>query len=701
MLHNKKIKKIFSTAFLLIGLIFLPAISSAESNIAKPAIKPSQVGSTLIGCIPATSKIGRFLNNLVSKKDTDKVATKDPNNDFRQTCLNKIGYLASRIAIQQITNRTVAWINSGFDGNPFWTTDDQNFYKKIQNTQIKDLVAPYAITKQGGQAFAKEIAKQLIMETKQTFEQKTAYTGPGKVFTNDFQKGGGWTSWYNLTSNPANDPLGFALLVTDQKEKAVQNKIAETSRELQNNKGFLSQKKCVNPKDYKPLSDFEKKQAQGDSTVFVTNEKDFIDNYFNNAGVNRSLVVDPVTKQLKKDPKYDATLAAATKAYASLKSQAEKKANDAKSAFDNSTCLEWKTVTPGSVISEQLTGVLGSPLRQAELADDMNKSFSAVFDALLNQLAQKGLDSLSQKSGYNYKAMYPTDNLGINSSTPGEPLDSGDYWQGQGREDDPFKVRSILPTTIEIQDSPYNYLSTNSSVGYLQHIQAMSNEISVVQEDIGELDYCVPGPTPNWRDTIENDINKIVAFSYGAQDSKDRDQLMSFITNNFFVTPLNDNHASVSDVKDKWLNGSVDNKVSKIQEAYDGYSKMIADRYENPAIYQYSPVLTPMWNIRQQLIKEMDHSEEYTNTLYQNSIQLRATGEATDAVKALQPKYDSLFTEVCDNIIDGVPVNKNKLPCVCDRKYQMSKNNKNDIFDINSTYHKAWYVTCQSHGYIQ
>ncbi|MGI9118383.1 MAG: hypothetical protein ACR2IQ_02450, partial [Minisyncoccia bacterium] len=238
-----------------IGLIFsflLPTVVSAQS-ISKPAVNPSQVSSALVGCLSVNTKIAKFVNGFVSKLNPTEVAVNNPKDNLRKDCLDKVGYLASRLAIQQITNRTIAWINTGFDGNPFWTTEDQTFYNKIKNTEIKELLAPYAVTKIQGQEFAKEIGRQLILESKSTFAQKTNYTGPGKTFTKNFQTGGGWTSWYNLISNPANDPLGFALLLTQQKEQVVYNKISETSRELQTNDGFLSQKKCVNPTNYKPL----------------------------------------------------------------------------------------------------------------------------------------------------------------------------------------------------------------------------------------------------------------------------------------------------------------------------------------------------------------------------------------------------------------------------------------------------------------
>ena len=42
--------------------------------------------------------------------------------------------------------------------------------------------------------------------------------------------------------------------------------------------------------------------------------------------------------------------------------------------------------TPGGIVSEQLKGVISSPLRQAELADEINESIGVIFQALISQI---------------------------------------------------------------------------------------------------------------------------------------------------------------------------------------------------------------------------------------------------------------------------------------------------------------------------
>ncbi len=697
MLRTKKQTFNFLLSSVLLTSFLVPAITSAQS-ISKPAINPSQVGSALVGCLSINTKLAKFVTGFTSKVNATQVAVNNPTDNNRKDCLDKVGYLAARLAIQQITNRTIAWINTGFDGNPFWTTEDQTLYDKISNTQIKDLVAPYALTKTQGQEFAKDIARQLIIESKTTVDRKTGFTGPGRTFTNNFQAGGGWKSWYNLTSNPANDPIGFALLLTQQKEQVVSQKIAEVSRELQTNDGFLSQKKCVNPTNYKPLSDYEKKQAQGQSSASVISQETFMQNYFNTAGVSRDLTPNKTTGVLEHVPAYYSTLTKATNEYSKLVTQANQNAADAKTSVDNSTCLEWKTLTPGKIISNQLDSVLGSPIRQAELADTLNEQLSAVFDALLNQLAQKGLNSLSQKSTYNYKSMFPTNNLGFSTDTTArDAANTGDYWQNSGDDTNPFKVRTLIQPKDERADG---ILKTQST--FLNILSDMSKNINTVQEDIGELDYCVPGPTPNWRDNVEASINQITSFAYSIPSDKwyqpdsARDQLYEYIKGNFNVTNYNDNTDTVKKTDDQWLNGSVDKKIKNIKIAYDAYSTIISDRYENPTNYIATQELRDMWTLRQTVVSEFDRTDEYNQALSDNAVQSRLTNEAVNTVDILKPKYNALFAEVCANVIDGVTVNAHKLPCVCDATLHPTLNRG---LIRGTSYEKQYYNTCVNAGY--
>lgn len=61
-------------------------------------------------------------------------------------------------------------------------------------------------------------------------------------------------------------------------------------------------------------------------------------------------------------------------------------------------CEFAEVTTPGDVISSQLNHALGSPLRQAELADEISESLTTIFNTLINKLISDGVRSLTSKS---------------------------------------------------------------------------------------------------------------------------------------------------------------------------------------------------------------------------------------------------------------------------------------------------------------
>ncbi|MFA6386648.1 MAG: hypothetical protein WCW04_02685 [Candidatus Paceibacterota bacterium] len=64
-----------------------------------------------------------------------------------------------------------------------------------------------------------------------------------KSFANDFSLGG-WSGYLGLTMNEANNPLGFSMAVSQYLTDQAEEKKAATKNEVAQNNGFLSQKKC-------------------------------------------------------------------------------------------------------------------------------------------------------------------------------------------------------------------------------------------------------------------------------------------------------------------------------------------------------------------------------------------------------------------------------------------------------------------------
>ena len=81
------------------------------------------------------------------------------------------------------------------------------------------------------------------------------------------------------------------------------------------------------------------------------------------------------------------------------------------SEFDK--CVQFETVTPGSIIKDKVSTYINSPERQLELADDINKVLNTLFSTLISKLQNQGLSSLSTDR-YEYTSGYLTNtNMGV------------------------------------------------------------------------------------------------------------------------------------------------------------------------------------------------------------------------------------------------------------------------------------------------
>lgn len=68
-------------------------------------------------------------------------------------------------------------------------------------------------------------------------------------------------------------------------------------------------------------------------------------------------------------------------------------------AHPEKDCVRWETQTPGAIAEDQLANVLGTSVRQLELANDVNQILNAVFDRMLTTLTTKGIDAISAEFG--------------------------------------------------------------------------------------------------------------------------------------------------------------------------------------------------------------------------------------------------------------------------------------------------------------
>lgn len=446
-----------------------PSSSTAGNGKTFSGSSFSGVGGAIAGC----ANVGGLLVGAVSglfKKDKDSstssgggqnVPTKDKDTTAevgnvkkeekkanRTTeCLNGVAYAAAKSLLQQVSNKTLTFINKGLGGNATYVQDITSNLQTIRDEKLQS----YLNTAQNsnpifGNAIRSVITEQVTGLT-DGYLNKVMDTPEAKKydeFQKSFSSGGGWNTLLNTKYNP----LSAVWSSADKLQKNIDAQQEARQNEVQRNNGFLDMRECV-------------EYAQ--NTPHGWDDE-------------------------------DATMGA---------------------SGTSKTCIRYRTVTPGSIISSQAQQILGTQTRQLEMADSINEVLGAFFDQVLNNLLQKGLASLQGRDNN-------TNNFGTNGSnvvlgSNGLPIGSnsvGDAFgyqlPGNGYDVQEFDISrpQMLRAIIQTQ---YNFVNRSKD---------SQAAMQPIVPTLGALDYCIPGPNPTWQDGLSNNFQDFIGSF--ATPSRDR-----------------------------------------------------------------------------------------------------------------------------------------------------------------------------------
>lgn len=291
--------------------------------------------------------------------------------------------MTARKMINKISQDTINWINSGYHGNPFFLENPESFFKDIVKFEVKNLVDIYAYNK-AKFPFGKQFALDTITSYQKKMEDNAAYTLSNIIkdevylesYRNNFNVGG-WDGFFINTQYPQNNYIGFQMLAHEElarKLDGTTTNAAKTVQDtLQKSQGFLAPKLCL---DTLP---------NGKPTGYNNGKNEFLQPKFDPAKYN------------KDNPNNCPDLATMEERVACTK-QWTAEFEKAKATFNETNgCKNLAVTTPGGVVGNQIKEALASKFDQAELAAAVGNGFAGVFDALLNDLANrlgKGLKGL-------------------------------------------------------------------------------------------------------------------------------------------------------------------------------------------------------------------------------------------------------------------------------------------------------------------
>ncbi|HRH30797.1 MAG TPA: hypothetical protein PK886_01875 [Candidatus Paceibacterota bacterium] len=405
---------VLTISFIFQGMLF--PIKKAEASKIDSLIK-SVAGSAAVGLAScgATMGVSFATEKLLSLQSVPSSESSQIGSFIKENCMDPIARSVSQQLLAKLTENTINWINTGFNGNPFYIKDFDSYVTSVADNSIKSTASKIS---QSNSPFSAKISSSLIISYVRSNQETTPDFTLDKIVGDNWQqfsdgdfKQGGWDAWLATTILPQNNQIGSSFLASDLATKQIEKKVSSNNQDIAQNDGFLSMKKCV--------------------------EKEVV--------------------------------------------------------FGQEECKKYETVTPGSVISEQLKKVSLTGNEQLQNTEDpVDAALNKVFTALLNNLIQKGVSSLTTNvpGGSNAFGGYGSNSLG--------GLLSGTGAQGAGW------VNAAGSQEIVLEDLP-NYLQIQQE--YAQKSTQLQQKISTLVPLIYQADFCLPGPRPTWKEEASSQLS--------------------------------------------------------------------------------------------------------------------------------------------------------------------------------------------------
>jgi hypothetical protein len=462
------------------ALVFVPNTVFAQNAVVgsgagagvHTGFNATGLGATLATCSGLAGKLQGLLDNLFNVAIATNVPVKDSENDVRQNCLNAVVHMLVTHIMDKITLATVNWINNGFEGSPMFLEDPGQFFGDIAKEQINDVTGWFACTgiippdcnidypfgPQVMQTILANLQKNLEANVKFSLNQVLTH-GTYDQFKVDFNVGG-WGGYLALLE-PQNNPFGNYLLINEGLARKTAGTTVSISRnfsdQLAQSGGFLNQRSCALTGTGDPADVY----IEANDPLHVPSD---------------GTITLAIAQAVGMNSPYDVPNSVQQESINELRLRSQ--------------CKQWKTITPGNVVSNQLTTALNIPTNQLLNAKAFNEDLGLIFDALLNQLVKTGLRALDSTSNPNSVLLAQ-----VNGQQPGQVANGNaqppatDIIQGTG---------NVTLPLIQVQNQ------------YISNAQQALPLLDELIKKIRALDYCVPGPNPRWISQATTNLQAVI-----------------------------------------------------------------------------------------------------------------------------------------------------------------------------------------------
>ncbi len=607
------------------GFLFVPEKTYAQvSDSFGLQATIGGIGGVALKCSGLGSKIGDALGSVFGALDTT-VATNDVAANKREGCDKAIAQYISKRLLAKLSSDTVNWINNGFKGAPFYVRDPGSFFKSIAEEEIVAFTNEIAFDS-ANFPFGKDTLTALLAQYQAGFNANAQFSLDKVIqagtpsathidFYNDFNVGG-WGAFQAATQFQQNNPVGFAMMAADEwdmrLEGTFQTKAEEVRAGLAQSGGFLNFEACVDPGPLTQTDADEARAAQDKLNLLYA-----MQGVTTSGGVNTNWTLPPPKTQTGGiGTGYTSTDSSGNSAWVNntlqnnpalnnVSNQTNAEILELQKIIAENTCRKTEVQTPGIAISSQLTGALNIKKDSLISSDDINNSLGAVFDALMAQLVNKGVNSLTNftegstsqedlaNSGFgfgdnssglytdgSYQSIYNAfQNVDLTTQLP-YIIYLQEKWLGQTYVPEVGRSGSFVSGAPNGPPKGINPMTGFPNVDPAPGFGGVPETDAALAKtiyDIQLLDYCIPGPRPTWYDDTRAKMDNL----FGELRIKQQD------TNDSIVTQITG--ALTLGIGSAIINGIAHLPLSKaeatLNQALDEYTAHITGiPYENEAV---------------------------------------------------------------------------------------------------------------------
>jgi hypothetical protein len=247
------IKKLLQTAFakkLITAFLVITCTLSLYSPFMYPPKQAEAITVVETG-LALVKQIWTALQTTLSAVSNKLMAAAMSALEMKEFTLDAIAWAMVDLTLQSMARSMTTWIKNGFEGDPAFVQDLGKYLTGVGDKIVSDtiwgsdldfLCSPFKLNIRLALEFQYKQTRNLKTQTQCSLS--TIINNTDAFFKGNFLEGG-WNGWFQVASNPVNNPYGALMVSQAALTARIGNARLQEKQQLDWGKGMFSQKVCA------------------------------------------------------------------------------------------------------------------------------------------------------------------------------------------------------------------------------------------------------------------------------------------------------------------------------------------------------------------------------------------------------------------------------------------------------------------------